>query len=112
MKDTVSGKMLRFFQREFRDQYCAASSIKALSAFENGILEQTANINEALLSQRHQTNQQIIKTIKKRGANAEDIAGFYILYPLTSEGEKLIEDGDIRNSRQLAASHICESLSS
>lgn len=107
MKDTISSKVLRFFHHEFRDEYCEAQSIKALYAFEHGILEQTANINEALLSERHQANNQIIKTIKKRGANEFDLAGFYILYPLTSACEKLIEDGDIRYSRQLATSHIC-----
>jgi hypothetical protein len=107
MNDTISPKILRLFQNQFLDEYCDAQSIKPLCEFENGILERTANINEALLVARHQTNNQIIKMIQKKGTNNAELSGFYILYPLTCEGEKLIEGGDIRNSRQIATSHLC-----
>lgn len=108
MKDTISTKMLRFFQNELSNRHCDAQSIKQLYDFENGILERTTNLNEALLSERHQTNNQIIKTIGRRGGNDSDLTGFYILYPITSECEKLIEDGEIRNSSQIASIHICK----
>jgi hypothetical protein len=108
MKDTLSTKRIRLFEKRFRNEYCDTQSIKQLCAFENGILERTANINEALLSERHLINQQIIKTILKRDTNDSDLAGFYILYPITSACEKLIEDGEIRNSRQITADHICK----
>ncbi len=108
MKDLFSANLLRFFQNRFSDEYCDAESIKQLCAFDNGILERTANINETLLLERHQRNNRIIKTIRKRRIDDFfELAGFYILYPITSECEKQIEGGDIRNSRQITSTHIC-----
>jgi hypothetical protein len=75
---------------------------------DNRILERVANVDERLLLERHNTNNQIIKLVRKRSQSGDELAGFYILYPINRECEELIESGAILRSRQITSDHICK----
>jgi hypothetical protein len=102
----ISVKIFEGFQNRFVHQYCDAESIKQICAYENRLLERIANVDEDILLARHTINPQIIRLVKSRMAG-EDLAGFYILYPITAECERLIAGGQIIKSSQIHPSHIC-----
>lgn len=101
--------MLRIFQQKFSNEYCDADAIQPLCAFENRIVERLAGVNEKILSERYQRNPRIIKFINKSRTIGKELVGFFILYPITGECEKLIEDGVILKSSQIENRHISES---
>jgi len=105
----ISAKILEAFQNRFAHQYCDAESIKRICVYENRLLERIANVDEDILLARHRTNQQIIRLIKDRLAG-EDLAGFYILYPITADCERLIAKGQIIKSSQIQNTHICNAI--
>ena len=108
MKTTVSAGILKSFAHRFADQYCDRESIRQLCAFDDRILERIAEVGEQVLLERHATNGQIIKLIRKRLASSGEMAGFYILYPINKECEHQIEQGFITKSRQISTEQICE----
>ena len=99
-------KVLRRFQREYTDQYSDLESIGEICALDDHILERTAHVNSAILSERHRVNSRVIKLIRKN--RTADLAGYYILYPIRGECEGLIEEGRIVKSSQITAGHICQ----
>jgi hypothetical protein len=104
----ISVKILEAFQNRFIHQYCEPESIRRICAYENRLLERIANVNEEVLQARHKANQQIIRLLKNRTAFEEELAGFYLLYPISAECEKLIDGGQIIQSSQILDTHICE----
>ena len=108
MANRISARMLRLFRARFTDDYCDSESLGRLCALDERILERVANVNEAILLERHNANKQIIKLVKKRPEGDGQVEGFYILYPINDECERLIEDGSILTSRQITTRHICE----
>jgi hypothetical protein len=105
----ISVKILEAFQNRFTHQYCDADSIKQICVYQNHLLERIANVNEQILLSRHIANQQIIRLVKNRKADEEELAGFYLLYPISTDCEKLIVGGQIIKSSQIQDDHICES---
>jgi hypothetical protein len=59
---------------------------------------------------RYKINTQVIKCVKvKQGIrNNEGLTGYYILYPISKECEKLISEGLLVQGRQIEPHHICE----
>jgi hypothetical protein len=108
MANQISPRMLRLFRTRFIDDYCTSESLGQVCALDDRILERVANVGEGILLERHNTNKQVIKLIKDRSERSDRLEGFYILYPINSECEKLIEDGSILTSRQITTDHICE----
>jgi hypothetical protein len=104
----ISLKILEAFQHRFIHQYGDAESIWEICAYENRLLERLANVNEGVLLSRHQANQHIIRLIKNKTADEQELAGFYLLYPISAACEKLIDDGQIIQSSQIQNHHICE----
>jgi hypothetical protein len=102
----MSAKILKTLQDRFIPQYCDAESIKRICAYENRLLERIANVDEDILLARHKINHQIIRLLKNRMAG-EDLAGFYILYPITVDCESLIAGGQIIKGSQIQTAHIC-----
>jgi hypothetical protein len=102
----ISANILKGFQNRFIYQYCDTESIKKICVYENRLLERIANVDEEILLDRHKSNQQIIRLLKKKNL-AEDLTGFYILYPITTECESLITSGQIIKSSQIQNTHIC-----
>ena len=105
MTADVSPRMVRYFRREYTDQYSDLETIEEVCAFDDRILERTAHVNTTILSERHRANSRLIKLIRKR--LTRDLAGYYILYPISHECEALIEEGRILKSSQIATNHIC-----
>ena len=105
----ISAKILQAFQNRFAHQYCDAASIKRICAYENRLLERIANVDEEILRERHKANHQIIRLIKDK-AKGEDFAGFYILYPITADCERLIANGQIIKGSQIQNTHICNTI--
>jgi hypothetical protein len=104
----ISLKIIEEFQNRFVHQYGDAESIREICAYENRLLERIANVNEEVLRSRHKANQQIIRLVKNRAADEQELAGFYLLYPISAECERLIDDGQIIKSSQIQNHHICE----
>jgi hypothetical protein len=108
MANQASARIQRLFRNHFVDEYCAADTLGLLCALDDHVLERVANVDERLLLERHRANNQIIKLVRKRSQSNDEPAGFYILYPINSECEVMIENGAILRSRQITTDHICK----
>jgi hypothetical protein len=108
MANQASARIQRLFRSHFVDEYCAADTLGHLCALDDHILERVANVDQRLLLERHTANSHIIKLVRKRSQSNDELAGFYILYPINRECEELIERGGVLRSRQIATDHICK----
>ncbi|HEY7912654.1 MAG TPA: hypothetical protein VIG62_12145 [Blastocatellia bacterium] len=108
MANQASARTQKLFRNHFVDEFCASETLGRLCALDDHILERVANLDERLLVERHRANSQIIKLIRKRAQSSDEMAGFYILYPINRECEEFIESGVILRSRQITTDHICK----
>ncbi len=105
MKD-ISPRAVRYFRREYTEQYADMDSIEEVCALDGRVLERTAHVNHAILAERHGLNSRVVKLIRRKPTR--DLAGYYILYPIGHECQALIEEGRILKSSQLTTEHICK----
>ena len=101
----ISPNAIRYFRRRYTDRYSDLESIEEVCALDGRILESTAHVNAAILSERHHINERVVKLIRRNLTSA--LAGYYILYPISDECEALIEEGRILKSSQITTDHIC-----
>jgi hypothetical protein len=102
-------KILEALKNRFVNQPVDDEAISQICAYENRLLERIANLDEAVLRARFNINCQIIRLIKTPNPGEPELAGFYLLYPITEECEKQISDGSILNSSQIQEHQICQS---
>jgi hypothetical protein len=102
-------KFQEAFNHRFVNQSLDDEAITQICAYENRLLERIANLDEEVLRARFNINRQIIRLIKTPDAGATELAGFYILYPITEECENLISGGRIIKSSQIEDHQICQS---
>lgn len=108
----VSKKLQDFFEFEYVDQYCNEQMVTEVCALENSLLEETTETSREMILMRHRVNNQIIKCVKiKQGIkDQESLTGYYVLYPLTRECDRLVKKGTLLQSKQIEPFHICETF--
>ncbi|PYP86555.1 MAG: hypothetical protein DMF61_12810 [Blastocatellia bacterium AA13] len=105
LTDAISTRMLRRFLRQYTIHYPDLNSVDEICAFDDRILERTANVDSTLLTRRLVINNQIMRLLRKKSTS--ELAGYYLLYPINRECEMLIEDGRILKSSQITDDLIC-----
>ncbi len=106
----ISPRVLEKFEYEFDDECCTTDKIREVMHLDDGVLERLSHIDEDFLLQRHRMNEGIIRCIRKTKSASNELSGFYIIYPITEECEKLIEQGYLVGSRMIRPEHICKNF--
>jgi hypothetical protein len=105
---SISPRVLEKFEYEFDDERCEPDKIGELLKLDDGILERLSHVDENFLLGMHQVNKGIIRCVRKSKAASNALSGFYIIYPINEECEKLIEQGYLTGSRMIRPEHICK----
>lgn len=106
----VSAKFVDFFNYEY-DVICGRS--KCLNELcEIGFnLIGNNHADEKTLKKRLEKNNEIIKIIKLQRNNKSRISGYYIVYPINNEADKLLRKKKIKNGKHIDESQILSDFS-
>ena len=107
---SLSPRVLEKFEYEFDDEWCSAETIRDVMRLDDSVLDRLSHIDEDFLKERHQVNEGIIRCVRKSKAGANQLCGFYIIYPINKECERLIEQGYLTGSRMIRIEHICRNF--
>jgi hypothetical protein len=107
---SISPRVLEKFEYEFDDEYCSVEKIKEVMMLDDSVLVRLSHIDEDFLLQRHLINDGIIRCVRKTKSKGNQLSGFYIIYPINEECEKLIEQGYLIGSRMIRPEHICKTF--
>jgi hypothetical protein len=107
---SLSPRVLEKFEYEFEDEWCCQEAIKDVINLDDSVLRRLSHIDEDFLMQRHQINDGIIRCVRKSKGRANQLSGFYIIYPINDECQKLIEQGYLTGSRMIRTDHICRTF--
>jgi hypothetical protein len=109
-KTRIPEKLRESFASMFEIEYCSSDQVKNVCTLDNSILQRYSQVDDTFLLRRHRINNKIIRCIRRTNVDGHDLSGFYILYPITKQCERLIEEGFIVGSRQIQKAHICQSF--
>jgi hypothetical protein len=107
---SVSPRVLERFEYEFDDELCKADEISEVLSLDDGVLDRLSHVDRDFLIERHQLNNGIIRCVRKTKTGSKQLSGFYIMYPITAECERLIEQGYLVGSRMILKEHVCRSF--
>jgi hypothetical protein len=111
LSQSITPKLKERYEYEFDFGYCSSTEIQEVFQLGNGILGKLTKVSEVLLTQRHRTNDKIIRYTRKKRSNGTPMTGYYIIYPIKRECEKLINKGLLKRGEQIELDHICKDFS-
>jgi len=110
VKDGISKRVLEYFNFEYKPEFGQEEHIDEVCGLGYKFIGNN-HADEDTLKKRYKINSKIVKIIYKVKSAYNSVTGYYLIYPLNSEGDQLIQEQLIKTGKDIKISHMTKDFS-